>query len=425
LSERPVSPSAGVPGETAAVAPLAGANVMAVAAVIAPPLALFAALGEAGLLTVLALALVALDRRGSLAACRGLAGPAALLAALGAWAAVSTLWSVAPGHSFFEATRFLALSAAGLVVFAEARALHPFGRRRVGTALLIGTGLAVALLQLELWDGQALGRWLHGVTDGRFFLTSYDRGLVLLALIAWPAMAISSERFGLWAAALAALLMLHTLFAFYSHAAMVAMVAGLGAALIAWRAPRLVAAMMIVGMVAVAFVLPAVLPDGPTIQHWSALAPMKASGPHRLAIWHFVAERMNERPLLGWGMDASRAIPGGTALVQEVMPALPLGPTAQILPLHPHNAALQWRLELGVPGTVLALALVVLVLWRGARSNAPVIAMGFAGAALTIAVLSFGAWQAWWLSSLWLVAAFIAATATAPTEDQRRRGGAA
>ena len=418
MSERPSSPSARVPGETAA-APLAAANAVAIAAVIAPPLALFAALGEAALLTLLALTLVALDPRGSFAAVRAFAGAATLLAALAFWAAASALWSMAPGHSLFEAARFLALSAAGLVVLGEACVLHPFGRRRVGTALIIGTALAVALLQLELWDGQTLGRVLHGVTDGRFFLASYDRGLVLLALIAWPVMAILSQRFGLWAAAMAALLMLQTLFAFYSHAAMLAMVTGLVAALIAWPAPRFIAAVMIVGMVAIAFLLPALLPDGPTIEHWYALAPMKASAPHRLAIWHFVAERIGERPFLGWGMDASRAIPGGAALVQEVMPALPLGPSAQILPLHPHNAALQWRLELGLPGTVIALAFVALVLWRAVRAHAPAIALGFAAAALTIAVLSFGAWQAWWLSSLWLVAAFIAATTEERVPEDR------
>jgi O-antigen ligase len=415
-----VSPAVGAPGETA-VAPMAAANVVAAAAVIAPPLALFAALGEAALVTLLALTLVGLDPRRSLAACRSFLAPAALLAALAVWAALSALWSVAPGHSLLEAGRLLAISAEGLVVVGWARALPTAGRMRVGAALLIGTGLAVTLLQLELWDGQVLGRMLHGVTEGSFLLTSYDRGLVLLALIAWPAMAVLSQRFGLGAAALAALLMLATLFAFYSHAAMVAMVAGLGTALIAWRSARLMAAMMIIGMVAIAFILPSVLPDGPTIQHWYALVPIKASAPHRLAIWHFVAERISERPFLGWGMDASRAIPGGVALVQEVMPALPLGPSAQILPLHPHNAALQWRLELGVPGTVIALALVALVLWRAARAHAPAVPLGFAGAALTIAVLSFGAWQAWWLSSLWLAAGLIAATAAEEAGGDRAR----
>ena len=35
---------------------------------------------------------------------------------------------------------------------------------------------------------------------------------------------------------------------------------------------------------------------------------------HRLLIWDFTLERIAERPLLGWGLDTSRAIPGGTDL---------------------------------------------------------------------------------------------------------------
>jgi len=53
------------------------------------------------------------------------------------------------------------------------------------------------------------------------------------------------------------------------------------------------------------------------------------------------------------------------------------------------------------------------------RAHAPVIALGFASAALTIAVLSFGAWQAWWLSLLWLVASFIAATTEERVPEDR------
>jgi O-antigen ligase len=423
LSERPLSP-ASAPQQRAAAA-LDPANLLALAALIAPPLALFAPLGEAPVLTLLALALVALDLRASIAAFARFAVPTALLAALALWGALSAFWSLAPEHSLLEAARFLALSAAGLVVFGAACRLPRAGRVRLGTALLIGAAIALALLQLELWDDQALARLLHEARPGRFFPVTYDRGLVLLVLVAFPSMALLAQRIGRWGAAVAALLILLTLFAFYSQAATLGMVAGLAAAALAWRAPRLAAVVMIVGVVAVAFVLPAVLPDGPTIARWHALLPLRNSTPHRLAIWHFVAERIGERPLLGWGMDASRAIPGGGALVQDVMPALQLGPVAQILPLHPHNTALQWRLELGLPGTAIALTLIAFILYRATRSATPATALGFAGAVLPVAMLSYGAWQAWWLSSLWLGASLIAATAAAPAADERGRTGPA
>ena len=32
---------------------------------------------------------------------------------------------------------------------------------------------------------------------------------------------------------------------------------------------------------------------------------------HRLLIWDFTLNRIAERPLFGWGLDTSRAIPGG------------------------------------------------------------------------------------------------------------------
>ena len=77
----------------------------------------------------------------------------------------------------------------------------------------------------------------------------------------------------------------------------------------------------------------------------TAADAIKGSAGHRLLIWSFVGERIAERPLLGWGLDASRAIPGGK---EEIRPGLTR------LPLHPHNAALQVWLELGMPGALLA-----------------------------------------------------------------------
>ena len=88
----------------------------------------------------------------------------------------------------------------------------------------------------------------------------------------------------------------------------------------------------------------------------------KISAGHRLLIWSFAGDRIAERPLIGWGLDASRAIPGGDD---------PIRPGESWMPLHPHNAALQLWLELGVPGAVLFALLAALALARlAARSMA-------------------------------------------------------
>ena len=66
---------------------------------------------------------------------------------------------------------------------------------------------------------------------------------------------------------------------------------------------------------------------------------VKLSAGHRLWIWSFAGDRIAERPLTGWGLDASRSIPGGKD---------PIRPGETWLPLHPHNASLQLWLELGI-----------------------------------------------------------------------------
>jgi O-antigen ligase len=171
---------------------------------------------------------------------------------------------------------------------------------------------------------------------------------------------------------------------------------------------------MVAGAFLLVIVLPLATPTGSAIEQIRREAPaLKDSAIHRLVIWRFVADRIADRPLFGWGMDASRAIPGGEAQASDVMPAVKLPAGATMLPLHPHDAALQWRLELGLPGALLCVVVLGLVLWRVAdRARMPppprALALGYAASVLTIAMLSFGAWQAWWLSALWLTAAFLA-----------------
>jgi len=120
---------------------------------------------------------------------------------------------------------------------------------------------------------------------------------------------------------------------------------------------------------------------------------------HRLAMWSFVQERIEEKPWLGWGFSSSRSLPQeGRRLV----------PNMEIMPLHPHNIALQARLELGLPGALILAGLVFAVFYRlatftddGWRSG---IAMAPAAAWLFVANVSYGMWQSWWIALAFLIA---------------------
>jgi O-antigen ligase len=80
-----------------------------------------------------------------------------------------------------------------------------------------------------------------------------------------------------------------------------------------------------------------------------------SSSRHRLAMWSFATEKIDEKLWLGWGFDASRHIP------QEDRR---LAPNMEIMPLHPHNLALQTRLELGLPGSLILAGLVFSIFYR-------------------------------------------------------------
>ena len=113
----------------------------------------------------------------------------------------------------------------------------------------------------------------------------------------------------------------------------------------------------------------------------------------------FVVEKIDEKPFKGWGMNASRFIP------QEDRRLLP---NMEIMPLHPHNAFLQVRLELGIPGAALVAILIGLFLAGVGRVNDRFAGAVIAGAGvsyLTVAALSYGVWQNWWVAFAWALAA--------------------
>ena len=88
----------------------------------------------------------------------------------------------------------------------------------------------------------------------------------------------------------------------------------------------------------------------------------------------------------------------------------------ELMPLHPHNGALQAWLELGPLGALAAATAAILVTFRARRldwMNAG-IAVAMLAAYSVPWLVSYGIWQSWWLALGWLLAAIAAAITPAP-----------
>ncbi|MBI1775507.1 MAG: O-antigen ligase family protein [Proteobacteria bacterium] len=383
------------------------------------PLAVPAPLALAPLLlalTAVAVIGAGLDHRAALEALLPLRGTAMLFGLVLVWSLIGISWSIAPERSLIMALRLAGTTLCGFVLLGAALALDERQRRSLERWLCIGTLLGTVLLGVEIASGLSLLKAVRGLLGDRAPIdVLLNRAATVLVLLQWPVAAILLRRrrrgpwlAGLWTAA-ALVLLAHLA----SASALLAALAGLATGALAYFWPRFVGwAAAAGGAVAILASPLAGIPLG-VIER---LAPhLKPSGVHRLVIWNFVGDQIAKHPFAGWGLDTARVIPGGEATIAVMTREGMM--QAQLLPLHPHNAALQWWLELGLPGAVLGAGLVLLIVrailnagWGRAETAA---GLALFASGLLISMLSYGIWQFWWLAALWFAAAFAASVLAA------------
>lgn len=336
--------------------------------------------------------------------------PVALLS----WSALTLIWTPEGGGDF---TRVLKL--AGVFACAWALAVVPLGH--MARPITLGVALGFAILSPILIEASVNGWFREILTKGHSVWDWYNwekKPAVLLAIFVFPlVLGLSRCAPRAVTGAAGALFVIAVATSGYA-AAILALAVGIVAALIGWRLPRIAAGAVLGALISLAFALPVILPNTSLAPVLSAVS--SSSPQHRVLIADFVSARIAERPMLGWGLDASRAIPDGPARIMDtpsradrIDPDL-LAPgvrdVGQNLPLHPHSVALQIRLELGAIGAAIWIACVGVLLWRVARDGdgaARASAFGQIAAILTVWSVSFGAWQTWWLAALAL--SFVAA----------------
>ncbi len=340
---------------------------------------------------------------------------AALLGALLLWGIASTLWSIDPMRSLAVAIRLMGLFGVGLALVGSAGLVA--APRRLMLVLLIGMALGIAMATIEVATVGGLSSFF---SDRAFRPTKLNQASISFALLILPVSAALVCLGRTISATLLAAATAATVFCLAGTAAKAVLIAGAGIGLLFYRMRPVVAAIALATSMITVLAAPLTFARLERLPGLGATADsVKISAGHRLLIWSFAGDRIAERPLTGWGLDSSRAMPGGDD---------PIRPGETWMPLHPHNAALQVWLELGAPGAALFAVLAAIFWGAFARVEwAPLFAAA-AGASLTIAFIgcfaTYGIWQEWWLGtlsfSLFLVlvmARVVAGAAASATKD--------
>ncbi|MEZ5667909.1 MAG: O-antigen ligase family protein [Alphaproteobacteria bacterium] len=375
----------------------------------AGPLAVMAskALWTAGVVVALAriVGWLDVDRRAAAGAWFRDLGRLQLLWPLALLALASAVWALDPARSLERGLRLFLEFAVGATMLGLAVEAGPDAARRLVGAAAVGLIAGAAIGTADIWLSGGIMFWAHDAPPTAF---AYGRSAAFVALATLPVGILcwlhGRAALGLAAVAAGLLFVLNT----FNETAQLAMIpAALAAALALWRWTR---PLPVLAFAVVLLAMPAVLPVRMDGAIGCTLMEAKLSLVHRLGIWNYADTLIAEKPLLGWGLEAARDVPGGTD--RYAMPACAnvtdsAESLAQRMPLHPHDFALNLWLELGAVGAFLGLC--VVAGWTRALARLPARrAMGFAataGGAFLPATISFGMWQGWWITSLFLVAA--------------------
>lgn len=120
----------------------------------------------------------------------------------------------------------------------------------------------------------------------------------------------------------------------------------------------------------------------------------------RMEIWDYVSRYAMQNPLYGFGVEATRQVTdfGSAEIYQKGKSTL-----------HPHNYTLQLWMEFGAVGVVLGGGLIGWLMLQIQIMPLAQARMALATlfATLSVASMSYGLWQGWWLGLLFIVVVYV------------------
>jgi len=320
-----------------------------------------------------------------------------LFALLVEWAVISAFWSPAPfPHTLKDFGRFTGLHIAQQLAFCgalivTARSLPPRLAARALTWTAGGLLALAAILLFESLTDALLRKSIQLLATGQkpspilhWDLRGVAQGAYALAALFWPvAMALAAQKRRLVLAAFVGLCLADFVLLDISALIFALLVSAAVFALVWWRG-RIVALVCMAVAALQVLITPWFMLVMTISGAFGKIAPhLPRSWAARTRIWGFASTHMTERPLFGWGLDASRTFGSN-------------------IPLHPHDASMHLWFELGLPGAIIGSLIWAFVFWQFAKAAPEHRRFAAAGCAtatacLVIGAFSFGLWQEWWI----------------------------
>ena len=398
----------------------------------AGPVGLFAPKGLTVVLVVAAAGLIwesLISRRPLVGRLDGWALYLLLFAAL---CALSAVWAIEPARTLRTVPSIIAVFFAGIVLVRAGLSLDREGAATLERFLIIGVLAALLLAVFELLTGAWISLNLRALVGDPAELTGeaskrlLNNGITVLVLLTWPAVCLTVRDGRVAVTILLMGLLIAAVYLAEADVGVTAVAIGAGAVLASrlmrrW-VPAFVPTLVVLAVVAAPLLM---ISFSPLQRHVDEFPKLSGSAYYRLLIWDATGDLIRDRPVLGHGFDASRAL--GARIDPSVVEVDRRGELVyrglvHPLPLHPHNMALQIWLELGLAGLLYFFGLVAALVISAWRMTAMPIArdlfLGMLVSGTVVAFTAYGAWQNWWQSTLWICAMAMAFSLKRSTEKK-------
>jgi O-antigen ligase len=342
---------------------------------------------------------------------------------------LNATWSADFGNALGKAANFLVFSILTIAASRAPFAWQPRRLKAVCLALAAGAALGLLYLIVELASHQLLARGLynllpftrpegpkgvdlHGHEIVHISLFELNRPIAVLTLSFWPVvlclLALEARLWRRLACASFALLAAAAIFLSEHQTSQIAIIVSVVVFGICLASVKLGRYVVLLGwLLAFLAVVPAAILAMKSDLNNASWLPMSAR--ERIILWAYTAEHVKDHPIVGIGVNSTRALNRTKDAKQQADAARPQGYVYDWWAgVHAHNEFLQTWYELGVVGVILLMlagAGVISAIVLLPIESQPYILAHFT-AFMAVSASAWGMWQSWLMALAGLAAIY-------------------